>query len=319
MYWTKYRKNKIATCGILVLLILWVKPSLAQDEKLAISTFQVLDDFRDNTALAGYWGEPIVGVYYDGFLKEQVLSNYSFGGHFNMGLGKNGVAAKLIAERVLNNWFVSGQYSYSRAFELNTNLVLRAGAGFEFTYILSPSYDEHTFSNQIENPYSLPGESKSNEGFRMLGMGNFGVSLHSENYLVAISGNNLLPIIMYNVDHNEAYLFNSNLYNYLPPEFRATFAYEFTVGKDFELTPAGSWKFNVRHPQPYAIAHINVLWRKLAMVNFKYDFQGVFNIMLGTRIADRVSLAAGVSYFDNTDLQGFNDGQKFTFSILTQL
>lgn len=310
-----FKRTAILTIGFL----LFTTPTLyAQSEKLAISRFQVLDDFRDNPALAGYWEKPIIGAYYDGFLKEQVLPSYSFGGYFNYGMRKNGLAAKLIISQELNNWNLNGQYSYSRVFKLRNSMSLRAGVGINFMEVLSRSYTSHIFSDQI-NTFSPSGEPKQNSAFTVMMTGNAGISLYSNKFIFAIGGRNLLPIAAYYDVDNELELFSSQLYQHAPPEVRATFAYEISLGDDFRLTPAASWKYIVNIPQPYPEGHINLVWRNLAMLNLNYDLQGVFQIMAGVQIAEKYRLSAGIYQFDNADLKPLHEGQRFIFSLLTQL
>ena len=310
-----FKRTAILTIGF---LLFTTATLYAQSEKLAISRFQVLDDFRDNPALAGYWEKPVIGAYYDGFLKEQVLPDYSFGGYFNIGFQKNGLALKLNVEQDLNNWAINGQYSYSRAFELPNSLLLRAGGGLQFTEMISKSFGSHTFADQI-NTYSSSKEPRANTELSFLFTGNIGFSLYSKKFLLAISGKNLLPIFLYNDAQSKADLFNTKMYTYAPPEFLATFAYEINLGDDFRLTPAASWKYIVNIPQPYPEGHINLVWRNLAMLNLNYDLQGVFQIMAGVQIAEKYRLSAGIYQFDNAELKPLHNGQRFIFSLLTQL
>ncbi len=316
MFWKKCRKPAALTSALFLAICI---TGHAQTEKLAISRFQVLNDFYSNASLLGYWERPAFGLVYEGALRKQQLPKNDVGAFYNQALGSYGAGIELHRGK---EWFkniTSVKAGVSRGFDLSSTTKLSVGTAVKYTY-LSYEFDDFTFPDQVEPFYGFVKATEETPyvSTRSVITADFGISLHSEKYLFAVNGENIAPILAKRNDENAEY-FNSRSHLYTPAMLQALFVYQFNLGRHFFLSPGAKINYEIPAPEPWIYGLVNFQWRSIAMINYSYEVHGFHQIMVGGRIKDKVSLSIGATTYAGEYSPFYSDRINFNLSVLTQL
>lgn len=316
MFWKRFN-----AASLLLSMVLISTEYCAQQGSMAITKFPVLDDFTSNPALFGYWQTPSFGALYNGGLSKNDFKNNQTSLFYNQGNETHGLGAEFYREAQGYTTQSNFKLGYSRSGTGGKNLSWRAGGAIKYTQIKN-DYESLLFPDQIDPFYGFILESQedlSNTPPSSFITAEFGTSLQYYNMMVNIYGSNLIPILLSGEDDQKAELFSSRSYDYLPATLKANAVYQFTFANDFFLSPGLELNYDFSKSNPVSRALVNFQWRSIVMANYSYHSNGATKLMMGGRIKDKVSLTAGISFYEENKIPGYTDRTFFHFSIFTQL
>jgi hypothetical protein len=316
MLWRTSKKPAALTAVLFFTICLY---SQAQPEKLAISKFQVLNDFYANPALFGYWGRPAFGLVYNGAIPEKDFANNDIVGFYNQQFGGLGAGIELHLTNEGPRQTSSAKAGLSHGIAINAKNKLTFGAAFKYTYYYY-DFEAVTFPDRIDPFYGFVRSIASEPYFSstsVVGV-DVGISLQGPKYLFSVYGENAAPILMQKNGQDAEY-FSSDTYVHLPAILNGVFIYQFNLGKDFSLSPGAKVVYNLDAPEPWYSGLINLQWRNTIMLSYSYESRGFHQIMLGGRLKDKVSLGIGASTYDGIYTPYYSERVIYNLSILAQL
>ncbi len=316
MFWKTFRKPAALSAVLLLSIGL---SGQAQPEKLAISKFQVLNDFYANPSLLGYWGRPAFGLVYNGAIPEKDFANNDIVGFYNQQFGGSGAGIELHLTNEGPRQTSSAKAGLSHGIAINAKNRLTFGAAFKYTYYYY-DFGGFTFPDKIEPFYGFVRSTSSSGYFtsRSMVTADLGVSLHGSKYLLSMYGENAAPLYMQKNGEDAEY-FSSNSYTHLPLILNGLFIYQFNPGKDLCLSPGVKMVYNLDAPEPWYSALINLQWRNTIMLNYSYESRGFHQLMLGGRLKDKVSLGIGASTYNGIYSPYYSERVILNLSLLAQL
>ncbi len=316
MFWKKCRKPAALTSALLLAICI---TGHAQTEKLAISRFQVLNDFYANPALFGHWTKPAFGLIYDGAIPEKDFANNDLIGFYNQRLKGVGAGVELHLTNEGPRQISSAKAGLSGGFGFYAKHRFSFGAALKYTYYYY-DFGAVTFPDRIDPFYGFVRSIPSEPYFSstsVVGV-DVGISLQGPKYLFSVYGENAAPIFMQKNGQDAKY-FSSDTYIHLPAILNGVFLYQVNLGKDFKLSPGAKVVYNFDAPDPWYSGLLNFQWRNIAMVNYSYESRGFHQIMVGGRIKDKVSLGIGASTYHGIYSPFYTDRVICRLSVLTQL